>query len=404
MRIKSVAVFGTFDTKGQEYAYLMEHLEKCGLNCVSIDLGTRGEPPFKPTIPATVVAEAGGLSLEQLKNEDRSKCLLMMATGTARICRRLCDENEIDGVIAIGGGQGTYMAGIVMREIPIGVPKLIVSTTATVAENSVHYIGINDTMIVNSLVDVSGLNPILRMILNKAAGAMAGMVEADHDLSKMGEKTPIGISMWGVTTPCVNAVQKKLEENGYEPFVFHTTGLGGRIMENLADSGFLKGVVDITLPELSIPIAGGQYPVIPFRLTKAGNAGIPQVVSFGGVDMISFFKPFDLPKKFKNRPYYMHNENLMFVRSTPRENELFADTIAERLNASKGLVKVLIPLKGLSAVDIEGNVMYDPEANRALFGRFKEKLRKDIEVVEMDCHINDPQFAGKAVELLMEMI
>lgn len=401
---KVIAVFGTFDTKGQEYSFLIKSLGEFGLNTISINLGIRGDGPFKSDISASEVAKEGGLSLERLKNEEKSKCLLTMATGAAKICRRLCDEKEIDGLIGMGGGQGTYMAGVVMREIPIGIPKLIVSTTATIAEASDQFEGINDTMIVNSIVDVSGLNPILRMIIKKAAGAIAGMVRVDHDLYKNMYKISIGVSMWGVTTPCVNVIQKRLKENGYEPYIFHATGLGGRIMENLAAQHFLRGIADITLPELSIPIAGGQYTLIPFRLIKAGEAGIPRVVSFGGVDMVLFLPPFDLPEKFKNRPYYMHNENLMFVRSSPEENKQFADVAAERLNASRGPVKVLLPLKGLSAVDIKGNAMYDPIADQALFDRLKKRLNKSIEIIEMDCHINDPPFGEKAALLFMEMM
>ena len=210
--------------------------------------------------------------------------------------------------------------------------------------------------------------------------------------------------MWGVTTPCVTRIQQRLETEGCEPYVFHATGMGGQIMENLAKQGFFDGIVDVTLPEVSIPAIGGEYMKTPYRLEKAGEAGVPRVVSVGGVDMVRFGPPFNLPPIFQGRPFYMHNEELMFVRSTPKENRMVGELIARKLNGSNGPVAVLLPRRGISAVDVSGSEMYDPAADEALFAALRENLRPEIVVEEVDLHINDADFADRAVDLMLAQL
>jgi len=402
---KTVAVFGTFDTKGHEFSLLFDYLRKEGLSVVSIDMSTKGEGELEADFSVEAVLTNADISREMFFAMERDDRMIVMTDGARRIINDLIKENRIHGVISLGGGQGAFMAGKVMSGLPVGFPKMIVSTTVNVPTSMSHYSDINDTVLMNSLVDISGMNPILEMVLKNAAGAIAGMAKAANTEEQEDNAVfTVAISMWGVTTPCVTRINEIFDNHGYRTYIFHANGQGGRTMENLAESRLFDGIADISMSEFTTPLAGGEGDPITSRLIKAGEAGIPRVVSFGGADMVLFAAPFNIPDKFKNRPYYMHNKNLMFIRSTPEENILFAEAAAERLNASKGPVKVLLPLKGLSAVDIEGNVMYDPEADQALFTCLKEKLDKRIEVRELDFHINDDGFADAVAETLIGML
>ena len=402
---KNIAVFGTFDTKGSEFTQLIKYLEREDLQVVLIDVSTKGEGPFAADFPTAAVLARAGVSREQFSLMEKNECLLVMANGTKRIISEAIKDGKVHGVISIGGGQGAFVAGEVMRGLPVGFPKMIVSTTVMLHTSSSHYLDINDTVVMNSLVDISGVNPILDMVIRNAAGAIAGMIKiADTGKHDADAAPTVAISMWGVTTPCVTKMNDVLEGNGYQTYIFHANGYGGRMMENLAGNLLFDGLADITMSELTIPLAGGEGDPIPFRYMKAGDTGTPRVVAPGGIDMVLFTPPFNVPDRFKNRPFYMHNNNLMFIRSSVEENRLFADEAARRLNASKGPVKVLLPLRGVSAVDIEGNVMFDPEADQVFFDCIKEKLDKRIEVLEVDCNINDAEFAEAAAKTLMEML
>lgn len=402
---KRVALAATLDTKSQEVLHLARLLEARGIVPVFVDLGIKGAPPFSPDVTAGQVAEAGGSSLEKIRaGMDRSDALDIMGRGAAKAVSKLCDEGKIQGAIGVGGGQGGMLAAMIMRALPIGFPKLILSTTALIAGVASQYEGVNDTLVMNSVVDVSGENPILSAMFLKAAGAIAGMLAEENPMVQLGDTPRVGISMWGVTTPCVNRAREILEREGCQAYVFHATGLGGRIMEDLVAQGYLNAVLDLTLPEVSVNVAGGEYPPIPYRLTRAGEKGIPQVVSVGGVDMVRFPPPFDLPEKFRGRPYYMHNKDVMFVRSFPEENIEIAREIARKLNRAKGPVRVLLPLKGVSAVDREGEVLWNPEADEALFSTLKKELKPEIQVIQVDAHINDEIFAEKAAKELLSLL
>lgn len=303
----------------------------------------------------------------------------------------------------MGGGQGTYMAARIMRALPVGVPKVLVSTIATSAYDQQQFEGINDTMVINPLVDVAGDNSILRMIMTRAAAAITGMCRYQTK-EKIDNRPKIGITMWGVTTPCVTAVQEILENSGYEALVFHATGLGGRAMEDLARQGELAGVVDITLAELGNQITGGTFARCDYRCEMAGRMGIPQVIVPGGLDMIKYVPPENLPEKFKNRKRYMHNENLLFVRSDKEDNAAMGKAIARKLNVAKGSTTVVLPLKGISAVDREGEVFFDPEADRVLFDTLREELRPPVCLREYDLHINDREFAEHVAALMLRAL
>lgn len=402
--MKKIAIVGALDTKERENSFLAECIIEFGGEVYLVDLGVLKDPHIMPDVSAAQVAKAGGTSLSVLRCEkNRERSLAVMARGAAMLLRNAYDSQIIDGIIAMGGGQGTYMAAQIMRALPVGVPKVLVSTIATSAYDQQQFEGINDTMVINPLVDVSGNNSILRMIMTRSAAAITGMCRYQTE-KKIDRRPKIGITMWGVTTPCVTAVQEILENNGYEVLVFHATGLGGRAMEDLIGQGELAGVVDITLAELGNQITGGTFARCDYRCEMAGKTGIPQVIVPGGLDMIKYVPPENLPEKFKSRKQYMHNENLLFVRSNKEDNAAMGRAIAGKLNAARGSTTVVLPLKGISAVDREGEVFYDPEADRVLFDTLREELSPPVCLMEYDLHINDREFAGHVADLMLRAL
>lgn len=400
--MKTVAVFGAFDTKSAENSYLINKIQALGVKVVTVDMGVMGKSEFIPNVTASMVAKLAGEELGKLRSSgDRAKCLEIMASGAALAAKRLYERKQIDGAIAMGGGQGTYMAAQVMAALPIGMPKLLVSTIATLEHDQRQFEGINDTMVINPLVDVEGNNHVIRMIMDRAAAAVVGMVR-DASPLKNDSRPVVGISMWGVTTPCVSRIEKRLQEQGYEVLVFHATGLGGRIMDDMAAQGALQGVIDVTLAEVGNMVAGGTFAQCAYRCERAGEAGIPQIVSFGGMDMVKWVPPETLPEKFSGRKRYMHNANLLFVRSSPEENREMGRVVAEKLNKARGDVTVAIPLRGISAVDKEGQIFYDPKADMNLFSSVKETLKENVDVMELDMHINDDAFADALADCMIE--
>lgn len=401
--MKIVAVVGALDTKGEENQYLINQLESEGLQCKVINVGVLGKPFFKPDISSSEVASVGGGNLRELKEiKDRAKSVRIMAKGAAKIVKQLYDEKKIHGVISMGGGQGTAIGAEVMRALPIGAAKVLISTLATIEGQQKPFEDINDTMIMSSLVDIAGLNNIMRLVIKKAAATIASLVRIP--IEKSNKNIHIGASMYGITTPCVDRVKKILEKNGYEVFVFHATGMGGRVMESLIYDGYIQGIADITLGEITHEIVGGIGSAGPTRLEAAGAVGIPQIICPGGLDVINFMPPESVPKKYKKRKFTMHNPNLKVIRTSVEENKRIGNAIAKKLNKSKGETVVIIPLKGISENDKKGKVFYGPDEDKALFETIKSQLNSDIEVIEMNSHINDKKFAFKVAELLMRMI
>lgn len=312
-------------------------------------------------------------------------------------------QGKIDGVISVGGGQGTFLGMKAMSSLPIGVPKLMVSTLALVVKEM--FAAGHDTMIVDPIVDVSGLNAMLRMALSRAAWAICGMVNAPS--SGFAETSPvIGITMYGVTTKCVDMMREYLDSAGYATWVFHSTGIGGPNMEALIESGYIDGVIDLTPAEVSQTLLGGTCASIPTRMEAAGKRGIPQVISLGGVDVVNFLGKDSIPEQYrdKGRKFHMHNPSTTLMRSNGVEAVEIAKTIAAKLNASTGPVKVVLPLKGISEYDKEGGVWFDPESDHILFHTLKECLRPDIEVIELENHINDWAFATEVAGLMIDML
>ncbi|MEO6182175.1 MAG: Tm-1-like ATP-binding domain-containing protein, partial [Verrucomicrobiota bacterium] len=366
-----------------------------------IDVGILSESKLKPDVTRDEVLALAGIQLaDLLAKKDRGEAVAAMSKGAPIVLGKLMAEKKIDGVISLGGGGGTAIATAAMRALPIGFPKLMVSTLAS--GNTAQYVGVKDIVMFPSIVDVSGINRISRQILTRAAGAICGMVETQPE---KGEDKPIIVaSMFGNTTQCVQHAQKILEGAGYEVLVFHATGIGGRTMESLIETGLVAGVLDITTTEWADELVGGVLGAGPTRLEAAARNGIPAVIAPGCLDMVNFHGHETVPQKFAARNFYQHNPQVTLMRTTPEENAQLGKIIAEKLNLSKGPVSVLLPLKGISVISTGGQKFYDPAADKALFESIKSNLRKDIEVIEMDCAINDEKFATACATALLEKI
>jgi len=396
---KTVALLGALDTKGAEYAFVKACIEARGHGTLLVDVGVLGAPVVEPDVSRREVAEAAGVPIEELvAGKDRGEAVAAMARGAERLVPRLFAEGRFDGIMALGGGGGTSVACRAMRALPLGVPKVMVSTVAGTDVSG--YVGVKDIVMVPSIVDVAGVNRISREVFAKAAGAVCGMLETDVP---PGEDRPlVAASMFGNTTPCVEAAKAIVEEAGYEVLVFHATGTGGRTMESLIEEGLIAGVLDITTTEWADELVGGVLAAGPKRLEAAARGGVPAVVTPACLDMVNFWAPETVPKKFEGRTFYRHNPNITLMRTTPDECRRLGEILAAKLNRSTGPVTVLIPLGGVSMIDAPGGPFWWPEANRALFDALRSNLRPDIPVVEIDANVNDPAFARRCAEVLLE--
>jgi uncharacterized protein (UPF0261 family) len=394
-------LIGTLDTKGEEYAYLRDRLRDAGVEVLLADVGTLDPPTVEPDISREEVAAGTGADLAALAEaRDRGAAVTAMADAAAALVRRLHADGRIDGVLAAGGSGNTAIATRAMQALPVGVPKLMVSTMA--AGDTREYVGSRDVTMMASVTDVAGVNTISARVLANAAAAMAGMVGAPP--VEVEERPLVGTTMFGVTTPCVTAAREELERRGYEPVVFHATGVGGLSMEGLMESGFLRGVLDVTTTELCDDLVGGVLSAGPDRLEMAGRLGLPQVVSLGALDMVNFGARDTVPERFEDRNLYVHNPVVTLMRTTPDECAELGRRIAAKLSAATGPTALFIPKRGVSMIDAEGEPFWDPEADAALFDALRSGLDGGVEVHELDLHINDPEFATAMVEKLDEYI
>jgi uncharacterized protein (UPF0261 family) len=407
-----VALVGTLDTKGEEYGWLRDRLLRCGVEVVLIDAGVIGEPRVRPDIPRAAVADAAGADLRLLRQEgDRGAAVTAMARGAAEIVLRLYAENRLHGVLAIGGSGGTSIATRAMRALPLGLPKLMVSSMAS--GDVSPYVGSTDITMMHSIVDIAGINTVSAPILANAADAISGMAKGfaaapravqPADLGT-GGRPLVAASMAGVTTPGVDAARERLTELGYEVLVFHTNGTGGRTLEALAEQGLFAGVLDLTLSELADDLVGGSLTAGPDRLRAAGRRGIPQVVSPGALDMVKFGPLDTLPERFRDRHVHVHNPSITVIRTTPAECAELGCRVAEKLRAATGPTALCIPRLGLSTLGGPGGPYHDPHADSALFTALRDGLRgSTTELLELDTHINDPAFGRAASEQLHSMI
>ena len=406
----TIALLGTMDTKGDEHQFVAELIRARGHRPFIIDVGTDGPPRLAPDFSREEVAKLGRIDLPALQaRHDRGECVAAMAHAAAVVLTALQARGEIDGVISLGGGGGTAIGTAGMRALPLGFPKLMVSTLAS--GQTAQYVGVKDVVMMPSIVDVAGLNRISRMILTRAAGAICGMVEfaagnqdGNSGTDKVSDRAIVVASMFGNTTDCVQRAKAIVEEAGFEVLVFHATGTGGRTMESLIESGLVAAVLDITTTEWADELVGGVLTAGPTRLDAAGAAGLPQIIVPGCLDMVNFGAPESVPAKFQGRIFYQHNPQVTLMRTTAAECAQLGRILAEKANAARGPVAMLVPRKAVSVISAPGGPFHDPAADAALFAGIKDHLRKDIRLIEMDCAINDPVFAEACARTLLELI
>lgn len=400
----TIAVLGTFDTKGPEHAFVAENIRARGHTPLLINVGCLGAPTVKPDVTTDDVAARGDEDWRAiLARKDRGESVSLMGRGAAAILAELAAAGKIHGVISLGGGGGTAIATAGMRALPVGFPKLMVSTLAS--GQTAHYVGTTDITMMPAIVDVAGINRVSRTVFANAAGAICGMVDARQaSPSATADRPLIVASMFGNTTGCVTEAKRILEEAGFEVLVFAATGNGGRAMESLIGSGLVAGVLDITTTEWADELVGGVLTAGPERLDATARAKIPAIVTPGCLDMVNFGEPSTVPAKFSGRNFYQHNAQVTLMRTTPAECAELGRILAEKLNRYPAPVTFLIPSRAISVISAAGKPFHDPAADEALFSAVKAGLRPDIPVVELDVEINDPAFARACAGTLLRSL
>jgi len=395
----TIAVLGTLDSKGHEHKFVADIISKLGHTPLLMDVGSGAEPQVTPDITRFDVAKAGGLDLQPLLDrKDRGECVSAISQAAPILLAELAATGKIHGVISLGGGGGTALGTAAMRALPVGFPKLMVSTLAS--GNTAHYVGTKDITMMPSIVDVAGLNSISKMIFTRAAHAICGMVEAEIDQSD--SKPLIVASMFGNTTDCINIATKVLEDAGYEVLIFHATGTGGKTMESLIESGMVKGVLDITTTEWADELTGATLSAGPTRMDAMTKAQVPAVVSPGCLDMANFGERDTVPEKYADRLFYIHNPQVTLMRTNAEECAELGKIIAEKANANSAPTAILNPLKTVSVISAEGQPFYDLEADKALFGAIHEHAK--VAVIDYDEEINSEVFAKAAAQKLLDLI
>ncbi|HAZ65740.1 MAG TPA: hypothetical protein DCY41_03170 [Opitutae bacterium] len=395
----TIAVLGTLDSKGEEHAFVAKLIKARGHQALMIDVGTGAPPTVKPDITREEVAAVAGINLAELiARKDRGECVVAMSQAAPVMLAKLAAEGRIQGVISLGGGGGTAIATAAMRALPIGFPKLMVSTLA--AGNVAPYLGTKDITMMPSLADVAGLNRLSMVIFTRAAGAICGMVESEPQVSAT--RPLVVASMFGNTTACVTTARAVLEEAGYEVLVFAATGAGGRSMEAVIESGIVSGVLDLTTTEWADELVGGVLNAGPTRMDAAVKARIPVVVAPGCLDMVNFGEKASVPAKFSNRTFYIHNPQVTLMRTTPSECAELGAILAKKVNAYTVPSAVMIPRKAISVISAAGKAFHDATADAALFDALRQGSK--VPVHEFDCEINDPVFAMACANTLIELM
>ncbi len=398
----AVYLLATLDTKGHEAALVRDRLCELGVQVVVVDTGCLGQPLIQTDIPRAEVFRAAGCVLDDLvRSNDRGQAVRRAAEGATNLVLEAHAAGKLDGVFALGGSAGTTIGTAAMRALPIGVPKVMVSTLASGQVR--QYVGDKDVLMLNSIVDIAGINRISRPILLEAAAALAGMVRFRDRAPAASSKLLVAATMFGVTTPCVQRARQIIEDAGYEVLVFHATGNGGQAMESLISDGLIAGVLDITTTELADELVGGVLSAGPQRLTAAARGGVPQVVSVGALDMVNFGPRETVPDKFAHRKLHVHNPSITLMRTTPDENAKLGEEIARKVAGARGPAAIMIPLEGVSAIDRDGQPFDDPAARRQLFDAIRAH-RGQTELIELDHHINDPPFAEACAAKLLSLM
>ncbi len=399
---RTVVLIGALDTKGAEYAFVKSLIEREGLTTLVVDFGVMGEPAFAPDVTRDeVVAAAGGDLAYLASGQHKDEAMSTVAKGLAIVVRRLYEAGRLDGILAMGGTGGTSVATAAMRDLPVGVPKVMVSTVA--GGDVSAYAGSRDITFMPSIVDVAGLNRISRQVFSNAAGAISGMVQLVVQPAEE-ERPLVAASMFGNTTAAVGFARGMLEEAGYEVLVFHATGSGGRTMESLITDGYIAGSLDITTTELADYVCGGVFSAGAERCLAASRAGVPAVLVPGCVDMANFDSIDTVPERFRHRKLYEWNPNVTLLRTNVEENARIGALIAAAANASTAPVMVFLPLRGVSMLDSPGGDFWDPEADRACFDAIRRDLKPGIGVEELDLNINDEAFAQAVTHALLRFM
>jgi len=398
--LKRILCISTLDTKGAEVQYLKELIEKRGHAVLVLDVGSLGEPNFTPDITADKVARTAGTTIEEVRAlKYANQAAEVMIRGAVEIVRDLYSQEKIDGVISVGGGMGSTIAAAAMRELPLGIPKLMLSSQKILQAGIRHYVRTKDIAVIPSVVDIAGLNRLTMRTLSTGAGAIIGMVESLE--VELKEKPVVFMTMVGTTTGCGLRVKQFLEEKGFEVLVFHTIGLGGMTFEELLKDYPVEGVVELGLNEIGNELFGGLASAGPNRLEAAGKKGIPQIVAPGSVELINFLGPETVPERYQNRTLHAHNPQAVAMRINAEESRLVAETIARKLNMATGPVRILIPANGFSGLDFEGSVFSDPVADKAFIDTLTGSVSEAIKVRVINAHINDEKFALAVAEELM---
>lgn len=400
---KSIVMLGCFDTKGEDFTYLLKSLRTLGQQVITINTGVmETSVEFPIDVNQYAVAQASGVVLETIRaSNDRGRAVELMGKGAAAILAGLASEDRIKGVIGMGGGGGTYIILEAMQAVPLGIPKFCLSTV--VAKDLSRQIGVKDITLMSSVVDVAGLNSISRLLIRQAASAITAMAETKVEASEEIKKN-IAISMFGNTTKCVDKCTELLKAKGYEIMAFHATGVGGATMESLIREGVFDAVLDVTTTELADELCGGILSAGQDRLTAASEIGIPQIVVPGCLDMVNFAQMDTLPEQYRSRQLYSWAPDVTLMRTNVAENETLGKQLVDKLKGAKAPVEIMIPLKGISQIDSDEDIFYDPKADAALFGAIKENAKGRIPVLEVDAHINDEAFAKTLVERLLKIM
>ena len=395
----TIAVLGTLDSKGEEHAFVAALIAQHGHKPLLIDVGTGGPATVQPDITREQVAAAIGLDLASLMaKKDRGACVVAMTHAAPALVAKLASDGRIHGIISLGGGGGTAIGTAAMRALPLGFPKLMVSTLA--AGNVAPYLGTKDITMMPSIADVAGLNRLSRVIFTRAAGAICGMVSAEPSVGAA--KPLIVASQFGNTTTCVTEAKKVLEAAGYEVLVFAATGTGGRIMESVIESGIVSGVLDVTTTEWADELVGGNLNAGPERMDAAAKANVPVVVAPGCLDMVNFGEMASIPEKFKGRNFYIHNPQITLMRTTADECRQLGEIVAKKANAYQAGTAIMIPRKAISVISAAGQPYHDAAADEALFSALKANAT--VPVQEFDLAINDKEFAQACAYKLIELI
>jgi uncharacterized protein (UPF0261 family) len=401
---KVILCIGTLDTKGPELLYIKQLIEgRNGYEALVMDIGSLGVAHFAADIPAEEVAEAAGRTIQEVRElKEAGPAAKIMAVGATKIVKDLARSGKFHGAISIGGGMGSGVASAVMRELPIGMPKFMLSSQKIVQAGIRKYVGTKDIVIMPSVADIAGFNRLTRDALRKSVGAIIGMMETAE--SEVSEKPLVFMTMTGLSTGCGLQVKSFLEEKGFEVAVFHTIGVGGETLEELVKTYRVSGVIELGLNEIGNELFGGLASAGPNRLEAAGEKGIPQIITPGCIDIINFLGPETLPDRYKDRRLCFHNPQATLPRLNHEEFRLLGETVGKKLNRAIGPVRVLIPIRGFSSLDCQGNIFYDPITDRAFIDSLKSSLKKGIEVKEIDAHINDKTFADRVASEFMEVI